>query len=413
MSNLVQFVLRKRRKARIKPRRIQNKLFFSHNKIIVGSMQIKISQQFDAGAIVVVRADEAHDIELKLKRDNQADFSQWFYFRLQGARHQACSIRVTDAGQATYPSGWENYQAVASYDRQNWFRVATAYDGHALTITHTPQCDSMYFAYFEPYSWERHLDLLGKAGKSPLAQVLDLGSTVEGRDMNLLVVGNPAASKKIWVIARQHPGETMAEWFVEGMVDALLDNVNPVARRLLEKAALYIVPNMNPDGSVHGNLRTNAAGANLNREWMEPSLALSPEVFLVRNKIHEVGCDLFLDIHGDEGLPYVFIAGSEMLEGFSERQAKEQQAFIEQLKLASPEFQNQFGYEPGKYRQDMLKLASKYIGHTFKCISLTLEMPFKDNATLPDPAVGWNGRRSARLGAAMLQPILHALKERA
>ena len=28
---------------------------------------------------------------------------------------------------------------------------------------------------------------------------------------------------------------------------------------------------MNPDGSVRGNLRTNAAGANLNREWMTPS----------------------------------------------------------------------------------------------------------------------------------------------
>ena len=57
----------------------------------------------------------------------------------------------------------------------------------------------------------------------------------------------------------------------------------------------------------------------------------------------------------------------------------------------------------------MLTLASKYIGHTFGCLSLTLEMPFKDNAELPDPATGWNGERSSQLGAAILQPILHAL----
>ena len=36
-----------------------------------------------------------------------------------------------------------------------------------------------------------------------------------------------------------------------------------MARVLLERAVFYVVPNMNPDGSALGNLRTNAAGANL------------------------------------------------------------------------------------------------------------------------------------------------------
>jgi murein tripeptide amidase MpaA len=374
-------------------------------------MPIKISHQFDAGAIEVLRADDPQAIELNLRKDTHADFSQWFYFRLQGARDQACSIRLMNASQATYPQGWENYQAVASYDRQQWFRVPTSYDGKVLTVSHTPQCDSVYYAYFEPYPWERHLQLLGRAENSPLARVQDIGSTVEGRDMNVVVIGNPAAGKKVWVIARQHPGESMAEWFVEGMIDALLDPFNPVARQVLQNAVLYIVPNMNPDGSVHGNLRTNAAGANLNREWVEPSMEASPEVFVVRNKMHETGCDLFLDIHGDEALPYVFVAGCEMLEGFTEQQLAEQQAFIETFKLASPDFQSEHGYEAGKYREDMLKLASKYVGHTFKCLSLTLELPFKDNAQLPNPEVGWNGARSARLGAAILQPILQSLQK--
>jgi murein tripeptide amidase MpaA len=35
-----------------------------------------------------------------------------------------------------------------------------------------------------------------------------------------------------------------------------------------------------------------------------------------------------------------------------------------------------------------------------------LELPFKDNADMPDPQVGWDGARSVRLGEAMLQPIL-------
>ena len=40
------------------------------------------------------------------------------------------------------------------------------------------------------------------------------------------------------------------------------------------------MPNVNPDGSIRGHLRTNAVGANLNREWKEPTPERSPEVLL-------------------------------------------------------------------------------------------------------------------------------------
>jgi murein tripeptide amidase MpaA len=373
-------------------------------------MPIKISYQFDAGAIEVVRAENAQHIDLNIRKDSNSDFLQWFYFRLQGARGELCTLRFLNAAQAAFPDGWHDYRAVASYDRVKWFRVPTAYDGQALTVTCTPERESIYFAYFEPYSSERHLELLGRAEDSAAARVLDLGSTLDGRDMNAVTIGNPLAAKKVWVIARQHPGETMAEWFVDGMMDALLDATNPVAQQLLNHARFYIVPNMNPDGSARGNLRTNAAGINLNREWMSPTLEASPEVFAVKNKIHETGCDLFLDIHGDEALPYVFVAGCEMLKDFSQQQAAEQRIFIDRFKQASADFQTEHGYASDKYQESMLKLASKYIGHTFKCVSLTLEMPFKDNANSPDARVGWNGERSANLGREILQPILATLE---
>ncbi|WP_151446812.1 M14 family metallopeptidase [Lacisediminimonas profundi] len=372
-------------------------------------MTIRISSQFDAGAIEVVLAQSANDIRLNIRRDSKADFSQWFYFRVEGVRGQHTVLRFLNAGKATYPDGWPGYQVVASTDRQRWYRVPTTYDGQVLTVQHTPTADVVYYAYFEPYSWERHLDLLGRMSNSPRARLENLGVTLEGRDIDMVVVGDTTKEKKIWVIARQHPGESMAEWFVDGMLNALTERANPVAARLLEHAVLYVVPNMNPDGSVLGNLRTNAAGANLNREWMTPSAERSPEVLCVRNKIHQTGCDLFLDVHGDEGLPYVFTAGCEMLDGFTAQQARAQQAFIDRFCDASPDFQKVHGYPSGKYREEMLALASKYVGHAFGCVSLTLEMPFKDNAALPDPEVGWNGARSAALGAAVLQAMLHSV----
>lgn len=375
---------------------------------------ITVSSRFDSGAIEVVACERADDIQLRIRADSHAEFRQWFHCRLQGVQGSDCRIRLLNASDCTYPDGWVDYRTVASYDRKTWFRIPTQYDGRELVMTLTPEHDSVWLAYFEPYSEERHLDLLGRCQRQPGVRTRHLGHSVEGRDMTALTIGEPAPGRKqVWIIARQHPGETMAEWFCEGLLERVTGQGawrdDPVRRVLLQHAVLHVVPNMNPDGAAHGNLRTNAMGANLNREWMEPDPVRSPEVLVVRDAIHATGCDMFFDVHGDEGLPYVFVAGSEMLPGFTERQRREQQRFIEAFLRASPDFQNAVGYPAGKYNEDALKLASKYIGHAYGCLSLTLELPFKDNANLPDAESGWSAQRSALLGAAMVQPILEQL----
>ena len=367
----------------------------------------KISSNFDAGAISVIDSADSQNIRLALRGDNAASFSQWFYFRLQGAAYQPCRIRIENAGQSSYPEGWEDYQATASYDRSNWFRVPTRYEDGVLTIEHTPLAGSVYYAYFEPYSHEQHLNLLGDAQGSGLCQIDDLGSTAQGRDINLLTIGHQAASDlKIWIIARQHPGESMAEWFAEGLLSRLLDHQDPTARALLDCATFYIVPNMNPDGAALGNQRTNAAGADLNREWQNPSPERSPEVYAVRQKMHETGVDLFLDIHGEEALPYVFAAGCEGNPSYDARLAALEAAFKTALRQASPDFQDEHGYPETAPGQANLAIAKSYVGETFGCLSYTLEMPFKDNINLPDDDFGWNGQRSLRLGEAILSAIL-------
>ena len=116
----------------------------------------------------------------------------------------------------------------------------------------------------------------------------------------------------------------MAEWCAEGMIARLLDEHDGVGRELLDKAVFYIVPNMNPDGSVRGHLRTNAAGVNLNREWQNPSLNQSPEVYLVLQEMERVGVDMYLDLHGDEALPYNFVAGSEGIPSFDQKTSQEE-----------------------------------------------------------------------------------------
>lgn len=367
---------------------------------------MNISDNFDAGSIEIVEAEKPENIHLRIKTDNCSDFRQWFYFRLTEAEGYPCRIHLDNASQATYPF-WDDYRVVASYDRQNWFRVHTEYNGKELIIRHMPEQNSVYYALFAPYSYERHLDLIARAQMSEHCVAHTIGKTIENRDIDLLIIGEASDDKrKIWVVARQHPGETMAEWFVEGLINRLLNPYDAVSKKLLEKATFYIVPNINVDGSIHGNLRTNAAGANLNREWETPTLEKSPEVFHVRNYMDQTSVDLFLDVHGDEELPYNFVSACEGNPGYTRRIKELETVFSNEWQKINPDFQTQYGYAPDKPGEADMTIASNQVGQRFDCLSLTIEMPFKDNKNQIDSNQGWSPERSIKLGESVLNPIL-------
>ena len=162
---------------------------------------------------------------------------------------------------------------------------------------------------------------------------------------------------------------------------------------------------MNPDGSTHGNLRTNAKGANLNREWGVATKENCPEVLATIAAMDENPPRLCLDVHGDENLPYNFIAGAEGIPDYTEKQAENLEGFLAAYKNASPDFQTEVGYPTSKPGQANLTMCTNYTAHRYDCLSMTLEMPFKDNANRPDKAAGWSPERCAELGASAVEAM--------
>ena len=367
---------------------------------------LKVTSNFDGGNIEVISCNEQGEISLKIRKDTKADFYQWFYFRVTNTRGKKLRMKILNAAGASYPEGWENYKTRASYDKINWFVVPTNYDGQVLAIEHTPAMNSIFYSYFAPYSYEQHLELINNVQFSPLCNYESIGQTIEGRDIDLLTIGKTdTGKKKIWIIARQHPGESMASWFIEGFLNRIIDIDDPVSRSVLNKAVFYIIPFINPDGAIHGNLRANAAGVNLNREWANPDQEKSPEVYHILNKMDETGVDMNLDIHGDEGLPYNFISSIEGIPSFDKRLKMLDDSFKKYWLTISPDFQVEHGYpknEPGKAN---LNICAKQIGERFKCLSMTVEMPFIDNANLPDTVYGWSPERSEKFGASVIDVI--------
>eukprot|EP00775_Hariotina_reticulata_P004700 gene4700-4952_t len=264
-------------------------------------------------------------------------------------------------------------------------RVPTLYDkkNGVLSFTHTPTADAIQFAFFPPYTYDRHQQLVAR-----------------------MQFGSPAPGKpSIWIIHRQHPGESMAEWFAEGLLERLTDKHDPIARALQDKAVLYVMPNVCPDGTWRGHIRTNAAGINLNRAWADPDEDSAPEVYHLLRMMDERGVDLLLDVHGDEELPYNFVAGAEGIPGWSKRLNNLQYDFKAALLRASPDFQTEFGYEMDAPGQANMGICTNQVAQRYDCLALTLEMPFKDTAQTPNAQQGWSPERSKLFGAAVLTAV--------
>lgn len=279
-----------------------------------------------------------------------------------------------------------------------------------MTITFTSTQDILWFAYFAPFSYERHQDLIARCAQARGVQVRSIGKTLDGRDLDLLEVGS--GNMHAWVQARQHPGETMAEFWVEGFLARLLDPHDALARRLRGLFKFFVIPNANPDGSVRGHLRTNAAGANLNREWAPtgdheaPTMHRSPEVFHILREMEKVGIDFFCDVHGDENLPHTFFAGTQGNSNWSPRHAKLLQMLGEAYQSANPDFGNLlYNYDNDAVGEGNLATADAQVAQRFDCLAVTLEQPFKDCFDNQEPKYGWSPERSRRLGASMLDAL--------
>ena len=374
---------------------------------------MRVSAPEDSGNIEVRDDSRPDDVRLEIRDDNAARFRQWFHFRCTGVGGTPVCLRITNAGTCTFPHGWEGYAAVASYDGVDWFRVPTRYEGGELRIAHTPERDVVDYATFAPYTHARRVARLGwlvGTGSAAFRRVETLGETPDGHPIQVLELG--AGPAPIWIVARQHPGETMAEWFTEGLVDRLVSGADdPVLARVLAQTTIRVVPCMNPDGARRGNHRTNARGIDLNRTWCEPDRENAPEVARVRDRMDETGVRFALDVHGDEELPWNFASGGDGTPSWNERRAELKRRFLDAWIAVNPDFQRRRGYPPAGPGEANLTICAQQLNERFGCLALTLEQPFKDNADHPDPVTGWSPLRAKKLGASLVDALDAILPE--
>ncbi len=373
---------------------------------------IQIDCNFDSGNIEVLSV-EGNSARLAIRKDHLSDFKQWFHFRVAGAKGRELELIITGLDTSAYPLGWPGYNCRVSEDREYWAAAPTTCDMAAengsITVRYTPASDLAWFAYFAPYSMERHHDLVSECAASEGVSYRRLGTTLDGQPIDCLSFGE--GETKVWLYARQHPGETQAEWWMEGMLDLMCDPASSLARELRRRCTFHVVPNCNPDGSRRGHLRTNAAGINLNREWENPTPEKSPEVLAIRNAMDATGVDFAMDVHGDEAIPAVFFAGYEGIPGLTEEHLERFTRYRAILARRTPDFQTAKGYPVPKPGTANMSMSTTQVAHRFNACAMTLEMPYKDHDPAPDAAQNWSPERCRQLGQDCMGALLEWLED--
>lgn len=197
-----------------------------------------ISAAFDSGNIEVVsieQDDEQLHAILNIRFDPftqrvKLAYATWFYFKVTGAKGIQCTFTIANARQCTNSSGWHEYRACYSTDRETWLRCPTSYNDSELTISLTPEGDAVWLAYFAPFSYEQHQKLVAWCGTMS-CRVRSVGKSLDGRDIEVIEAGE--GDKIAWIIGRQHPGESMAEYWIRGFLHRLLNPNDALARDLL------------------------------------------------------------------------------------------------------------------------------------------------------------------------------------
>lgn len=161
--------------------------------------------------------------------------------------------------------------AVVSTDGRLWKSVPLQHPaaGRVQLKIHMPG-PKLYVARVEPYRLSDLDRFMASIRHNSLVKIETIGTTVEGRELEIVRIGNPSAPHRVFLRARAHPWEAGTSWVMQGFIQRLLDDDEQV-RLCRERFCAYVLPMANKDGVTHGRTRFNMKGKDLNREWDKPA----------------------------------------------------------------------------------------------------------------------------------------------
>jgi hypothetical protein len=279
--------------------------------------------------------------------------------------------------------------------------------------------DEIYVAYCRPYTYSFLQRYLAALCADPLragrVRRRELCRTLAGNRCDLLTVttfsgdaAQMAARKGVVISARVHPGESNASWMMHGLLDFITGS-SLDAKILRDNFVFKIVPMLNPDGVAAGNYRCNLAGADLNRQWADPSRKLHPTVWHTKSMLRRFITDrhtvLYCDLHGHSRRKNAFMYGCEAPRGPGGERTLRERVFPALLSMISASFSLKdcnFAHQRGKDSTARVVVA-KELG---LLNSFTLEASFCGPSGAPGEEFHFAAKTLMDLGCSICEAVL-------
>lgn len=205
-----------------------------------------------------------------------------FHFRIQAAKGRKITLELRNLANVWNSKAGsvakEIKQVVISEDGRSWTPVPTVFpEPDRVLVTLEMPGPSLFVARAEPYRVSDLNRFLEQIRTNPRVKITPIGKTVQGRDIEIIRVGDDDAPNHVFIRARAHPWEPVGNWVTEGLVRRLLKG-DADAERFLKRYNVCILPMANKDGVERGGTRFNLGGWDLNRKWDKPAdPKLAPE----------------------------------------------------------------------------------------------------------------------------------------
>lgn len=243
---------------------------------------MKILYNYEGASIKLIKNDiENNILYLSLKEEN-GKYSHYYNFIIENQEEKNGIIYIKNIQNSPYYR--KNIRNIPYIKDNEWNRLKdfSINDENELVINIKPKT-------------RQEISLVPRYVQKDLEQFIEnenkknIKSVFEPVDE--IIIGNIKLPAVVFT-ARQHPGETLSSFFVEGVIQEILNSSD-----LLEKYCFVIYPIVNRDGVKNGNHRyTN--GIDYNRSWNkkdEPT-----EIKYIKEKIKTLNVKYFIDVHNDE-----------------------------------------------------------------------------------------------------------------
>lgn len=252
---------------------------------------MKIDKDYFGSSIKILKENkEKNTIEVSL-REEKNSYGHYYNFKVINNEEKEGIIIIKNIDKSAYYSKKSQfYPYIKKENDENWERAKNnkvTLNENEITIK--IEANEKIEISTVPRYVQKDLELFIN---EKLKKFKDKGKLkYENKVIPKLEFGNKGKELFV-VIGRQHPGETLSSFFIEGMIEEIINNKN-----MLDSYNYLFFPIVNKQGVEKGNHRY-INGVDLNRSWNKKDRP--EEIKYILDEIGKRKVKNFIDIHNDE-----------------------------------------------------------------------------------------------------------------